>query len=66
MAAGYYLSPQIIKSDNVTNKEFAIVSENLSELPGVNTTTDWARVKKSSLSILGSTTTPREGIPKIW
>ncbi|MGE7837003.1 peptidoglycan D,D-transpeptidase FtsI family protein [Viridibacillus arvi] len=64
MAAGYYLSPQIIKSDNVTNKEFAIVSENLSELPGVNTTTDWARVKKSSLSILGSTTTPREGIPK--
>ncbi|MEK5529128.1 penicillin-binding protein 2 [Viridibacillus sp. FSL R5-0468] len=64
MAAGYYLSPQIIKSDNVTNKEFAIVSENLSELPGVNTTTDWARVKKSALSILGSTTTPREGIPK--
>ncbi|MGE7919434.1 peptidoglycan D,D-transpeptidase FtsI family protein [Viridibacillus sp. NPDC093762] len=64
MSAGYYLSPQIIKSDNVTNKEFAIVSENLSELPGVNTTTDWARVKKSALSILGSTTTPREGIPK--
>ncbi|MGE7625064.1 peptidoglycan D,D-transpeptidase FtsI family protein [Viridibacillus sp. NPDC096237] len=64
MATGYYLSPQIIKSDNVTNKEFAIVSENLSKLPGVNTTTDWARVKKSSLSILGSTTTPREGIPK--
>ncbi|MBK3493273.1 penicillin-binding protein 2 [Viridibacillus sp. YIM B01967] len=64
MAAGYYLSPQIIKSDNVTDKEFAIVSEHLSELPGVNTTTDWARVKKSALSILGSTTTPREGIPK--
>lgn len=64
MATGYYLSPQIIKSDNVTNKEFAIVSENLSKLPGVNTTTDWARVKNSSLSILGSTTTPREGIPK--
>jgi cell division protein FtsI/penicillin-binding protein 2 len=64
MVAGYNLSPQIIKSDKVTDKEFAIVSEHLNELPNVNTTTDWARQKNSDLSILGSTTTPSEGIPK--
>lgn len=64
MVAGYNLTPQIIKSDNVTRKEFAVVSEHLHELPNVNTTTDWERVKKSDLSILGSTTTPIEGIPK--
>lgn len=64
MASGYNLSPQIIKSDNVTDAEFARVSERLSDLPGVNTTTDWKRVKLSSLSILGRTTIPSKGIPK--
>ncbi|MCA9725419.1 MAG: penicillin-binding protein, partial [Kurthia sp.] len=64
MVAGYNLSPQIIKSDHVSDEEFAVVSEHLSELPGVNTTTDWQREKKSDLSILGATTTPKEGIPK--
>ena len=53
MASGYNLSPQIIKSENVTAEEFALVSEHLTELPGINTTTDWKRVKLSSLSILG-------------
>ncbi|WP_397540176.1 peptidoglycan D,D-transpeptidase FtsI family protein [Rummeliibacillus pycnus] len=64
MIAGYNLSPQIIKSDHVTDKEFAVVSEHLFDLPNVNTTTDWDRVKNSDLSILGSTTSPTEGIPK--
>lgn len=64
MSAGYNLSPQIIKSDNVTDEEFARVSERLYELPGVNTTTDWKRVKLTSLSILGRTTVPSKGIPK--
>ncbi len=63
MVAGYNLSPQIIKSDGVSDKEFAVVSERLNNLPGVNTTTDWARKKKSDLTILGKTTTPEEGIP---
>lgn len=63
MVAGYNLSPQIIKSDKVSDREFAVVSEHLSELPGVDTTTDWQREKKSDLAILGSTTTPQEGIP---
>lgn len=64
MVSGYNLSPQIIKSENVTADEFARVSERLTELPGVNTTTDWKRVKLSSLSVLGRTTVPTKGIPK--
>lgn len=64
MTSGYNLSPQIIKSENVTDEEFARVSERLYELPGVNTTTDWKRVKLSSLSVLGRTTVPSKGIPK--
>ena len=64
MASGYNLSPQIIKSENVSADEFARVSERLTEFPGVNTTTDWKRVKLSSLSILGRTTVPAKGIPK--
>ena len=62
--SGYAYSPQIVKSGDVTEEEFAAVSERLSELPGVNTTTDWERVKKSNNAILGTTTNPTEGIPK--
>ncbi|MCL1700889.1 penicillin-binding protein 2 [Lysinibacillus sp. Bpr_S20] len=64
MIAGYNLSPQIIKSENVSADEFARVSERLTQLPGVNTTTDWKRLKLSSLAILGRTTVPAKGIPK--
>ncbi len=63
MTSGYSLSPQIIKNENVTPEEFARVSERLPDLPGVNTTTDWRRVKLTSLSILGRTTVPSKGIP---
>ncbi|MEB2302565.1 penicillin-binding protein 2 [Lysinibacillus xylanilyticus] len=64
MVSGYNLSPQIIKSENVSDSEFALVSERLTELTGVNTTTDWKRLKLSSLAILGRTTVPAKGIPK--
>ncbi|MDD1505960.1 penicillin-binding protein, partial [Lysinibacillus sp. CNPSo 3705] len=64
MASGYNLSPQIIKSENVSADEFARVSERLTQLTGVNTTTDWKRLKLSSLAILGRTTVPAKGIPK--
>ncbi|WP_203246908.1 peptidoglycan D,D-transpeptidase FtsI family protein [Sporosarcina beigongshangi] len=65
MMSGYAYSPQIVKSGNVTEEEFASVSERLGEpeLLGVNTTTDWDRVKKSTNAILGTTSTPIEGIP---
>lgn len=64
MMSGYAYSPQIVKSGNVSEEEFAMVSERLGELPGVDTTTDWERVRKSDNTILGSTTNPIEGIPK--
>lgn len=64
MMTGYNLSPQIIKGENVTAEEFARVSEQLTDLPGVNTTTDWKRVRLSSLAILGRTTVPSKGVPK--
>lgn len=63
MASGYNYSPQIIKSGDVTEDEYALVSERLGDLPGVNTTTDWERVRNSPLAVLGTTTTPKEGIP---
>ncbi|MDN5709125.1 MAG: penicillin-binding protein 2 [Planococcus sp. (in: firmicutes)] len=65
MTSGYALSPQIIKGEGVTDEEFAIVSEHLTDpkLEGVNTVTDWKRVKMTDLTILGSTTTPDQGIP---
>ena len=42
MEAGYSNTPQIVKS-GVTNEEYAVVSEHLDELPGVDTTTYWDR-----------------------
>lgn len=65
MTSGYALAPQIIKNEDVTDAEFARVSERLTDpkLKGVNTVTDWKRVKTSDLTILGSTTTPEQGIP---
>lgn len=65
MTSGYALSPQIIKGEGVSPEEFARVSERLTDpkLKGINTVTDWKRVKKTDLTILGSTTTPDQGIP---
>ncbi|MET3574764.1 peptidoglycan D,D-transpeptidase FtsI family protein [Bhargavaea ullalensis] len=64
MASGYNYSPQIIKSGDVTEEEYALVSERLGDMPGVNTTTDWERVRNSPLAVLGTTTTPKQGIPQ--
>ena len=65
MTSGYALAPQMIKNEGVTDEEFARVSERLTDpnLKGINTVTDWKRVKSSDLTILGSTTTPETGIP---
>lgn len=64
--SGYALTPQIVKNENVTAEEFAIVSENLKYLPGVDTTTDWERIypyDRTLKTILGSITNTKEGIP---
>lgn len=63
---GYKYEPEIVKNDNVTQKEFAIVSEHLQSLPGVDTTTDWERsyvFDKTLKSILGNVTNSVEGLP---
>ncbi|WP_062357013.1 peptidoglycan D,D-transpeptidase FtsI family protein [Bacillus kwashiorkori] len=60
------LTPTIIKNENVTDKEYALISERLAELPGVDITTDWQRgyTDDSTLkSILGKVTSSDEGIP---
>ena len=65
--SGYALTPQIVKNKDVTPEEFAVVSENLENLPGVDTTTDWTRkyvFGKTLKSILGDVTTSEAGIPK--
>ncbi|MHA6259489.1 peptidoglycan D,D-transpeptidase FtsI family protein [Sporosarcina sp. CAU 1771] len=64
MMSGYAYSPQIVKSGNVSDVEYATVSEQLGDLPGVNTTTDWDRVRKSTATVLGTTTNTREGLPR--
>jgi penicillin-binding protein A len=65
--SGYALTPQIVKNDGVTNEEYAVVSEHLEELPGVNTTTDWERhyvYGNTFRSVLGSVSTSEEGLPR--
>jgi penicillin-binding protein A len=64
---GYALTPQIVKNKDVTSDEFAVVSENLEKLPGVDTTTDWDRAYPSGdtlKTVLGNVTSADEGIPK--
>ncbi len=65
--SGYALTPQIVKNKNVTPEEYAVVSENLENLPGVDTTTDWDRkypFNNTLKTVLGNVTSTEEGIPK--
>lgn len=64
--SGYKFTPQIVKNEDVTDEEFAIVSEHLQSLPGVDTTTDWERsytYENTLKSILGNVTKTEEGLP---
>ena len=64
--SGYKFTPQIVKNKDVTPEEFAVVSENLQLLPGVDTTTDWERSYAYSdtlRSVLGGVTTSDKGLP---
>ena len=65
MNSGYALTQIIIKSD-VTEREYARVSENLALLPGVDIATDWERgypYDETLRSVLGKVTTRQEGLP---
>lgn len=72
MSSARSLTPHIIKNKNVSEKEFAVVSENLNLLPGINTTTDWDRYNAykdedgntTLSSVLGKVTSSKEGLPR--
>ena len=66
MSSGYQLTPQIIKKD-VTDEEYARISENLANFPGVDATVDWERNYVNGnlfRSVLGNITSSEEGLPK--
>ena len=66
MNTGYSYAEKIIKSDNVTDEEYALVSENLNELKGINTKLDWERIYPYGelfKTILGTVSTSKNGIP---
>lgn len=66
MTSGYKFTPQIIKNENLSREEFAIINENLDLLPGVNATTDWDReynFEETFKPVLGRITTSSEGLP---
>ncbi|WP_317450901.1 peptidoglycan D,D-transpeptidase FtsI family protein [Alkalibacillus aidingensis] len=62
----YELTPHIIKRDQVTQEEYAIIAENLNQFPGINVTTDWERdflYDGTFRNYIGSITTSRQGLP---
>lgn len=67
MNKGYSYSEKIIKNRNVTDAEYAFVSENIDSLDGFNTKLDWERVYVYGdvfKSILGSVSSNSQGIPQ--
>lgn len=67
MNKGYSYSEKIIKNKDVTEEEYAYISENVDTLKGFNTKLDWERVYLYGdifKSILGSVSSNTQGIPK--
>lgn len=67
MSAGSQLAPQIIKNDNVSEEEYALVSQNLQKLPGIDTTMDWERTypyDNTLRTLFGKVSSKEEGLPK--
>lgn len=66
MTNGYSFSEKSIKSEKVTDEEYAIIAENLSDLKGFNTKLDWERYYPNGnyfKSILGSVSNSGSGVP---
>lgn len=60
------LTPSIVKNKDVTDEEYARVSENLVNLPGIDITTDWRRERVYDdvfWNILGGVSDSDKGIP---
>lgn len=67
MNKGYSYAEKIIKNKNVTEKEYALISENIESLKGFNTKLDWERIYLYGdvfKTILGSVSSNTQGIPK--
>ncbi|WP_440895856.1 peptidoglycan D,D-transpeptidase FtsI family protein [Amphibacillus sp. Q70] len=63
---GFELSPHTIKNEGVTEEEYALISENLNQLPGIDAKIDWNRVRlydQTFSSFIGNITSSNEGIP---
>lgn len=66
MNTGYSYAEKTIKSDGVTDEEYALVSENINILNGINTKLDWKRTYPygdTFKSLLGTVSTSKSGIP---
>ena len=66
MNKGYSYAEKIIKNVDVTEEEYAYISENIDNLSGFNTKLDWERVYlygDTFKTILGSVSSNSQGIP---
>lgn len=66
MNTGYDYAEKVIKKDNVTPEEYAIIAENLNDLPGVSVKLDWDREYLYGdvfKTILGTVSSSESGIP---
>ena len=66
MNKGYSYAEKIIKNKDVTEEEYAYISENIDTLKGFNTKLDWERVYlygSTFKTILGSVSSNSQGIP---
>lgn len=67
MNKGYSYAEKIIKNKNVTEEEYAKISENIDSLKGFNTKLDWERIYlygNTFKSILGNVSSDTQGIPE--
>ena len=66
MNTGYNYIEKVIKKDGVTPEEYALISENLESLPGVNVKLDWDReylYGNVFRTVLGTVSSSESGIP---
>ena len=67
MNKGYSYAEKIIKNKNVSESEYAKISENIATLKGFNTKLDWERIYlygDTFKSILGNVSSDTQGIPE--
>ncbi|MGN8645490.1 peptidoglycan D,D-transpeptidase FtsI family protein [Gracilibacillus sp. HCP3S3_G5_1] len=65
--AAYELSPHVVVNEGLTDEEYALVAENLNDLPGIDAVIDWDRERlydDTLSSFFGNLTSSDEGIPR--